>query len=114
PLPAESVDVVLLCYVLHHAQDVRGVLQQIKRVLRTGGHVVIYEDIPLSWWDKAVCFIHNCQWQDATGPCEFRVDSEWRGLFNAFGLQVISTRRLSRSRNFAHPVRRALFVLRRL
>src|SRR5436190_6502734 len=65
PLPDESVDVVLLCYVLHHAQDVRGVLQQIKRVLRTGGHVVIYEDIPLSWWDKAVCFIHNCQWQDA-------------------------------------------------
>jgi SAM-dependent methyltransferase len=113
PLMDGSVDVVLLCYVLHHAQDVSGLLQEIKRVLRAGGYVVIYEDIPQCWWDRAVCFIHNHQWQERTGPCEFRLESEWRALFNSLGFKVIGARPLSRSRNFTHPVSRALFVLRR-
>jgi len=54
PAPDKSFDAVLLCYVLHHAQDVSVVLKETRRVLRDGGLVVIYEDIPSTWWAK-VC-----------------------------------------------------------
>jgi SAM-dependent methyltransferase len=112
PLMDDSVDAVLLCYVLHHAQDVSVVLKEVRRVLRAGGVAVIYEDIPLTLWDKGVCWIHNRQWRGRTGPCRFRHEHEWRTMFSSFNFQVVIERRLSRGRNLTHPVARRLFVLR--
>jgi len=112
PLPDNSVDAVLLCYVLHHAQDVHAVLKEVRRVLRAGGQVIIYEDIPQTCWDKGVCWIHNRQWRDRTGACTFRTGYEWRRLFNCFGFEVAAERRLARARNFAHPVSRRFYCLR--
>ena len=111
PALDDSLDAVLLCYVLHHAQDVSVVLKETRRVLRHNGLAVIYEDIPRSWWDKVVCWIHNRQWRARTGPCTFRRAPEWRAIFNSFGFEVVSERRLSRWRNFTHPVDRRLYML---
>jgi ubiquinone/menaquinone biosynthesis C-methylase UbiE len=113
PLPDRSVDAVLLCYVLHHAQDPVIVMSELRRVLSPAGQAIIYEDIPASWWDRVVCWTHNLKWCKRTGPCTFRKESEWRVLFNSVGFEIVSERLLSRSRNLAHPVRRAFFVLRR-
>src|SRR3954447_5541348 len=52
PIADRSVDSVLLCYVLHHAQDVGVILDEVMRVLRENGTVVVYEDTPEIWWDK--------------------------------------------------------------
>jgi ubiquinone/menaquinone biosynthesis C-methylase UbiE len=113
PVHEDSVDAVLFCYVLHHAQDVHVVLNEMQRVLRDGGLAVIYEDIPRSWWDKGVCWIHNQRWRGRTGPCSFRRESEWRSLFESFGFEIVSERPLSRWRNLTHPVGRRLYVLRK-
>jgi ubiquinone/menaquinone biosynthesis C-methylase UbiE len=112
--PAEnnSFDAVLLCYVLHHTQEVGVMFEEIHRVLRSGGRAIIYEDIPATWWDRFVCSIHNKQWKDRTGACTFRDESEWRRLFEDFGFEVSSERQLSRLRNLTHPVRRRFYVLR--
>jgi len=112
PVIDNSFDAVLLCYVLHHAQDVRIVLNEMRRVLREDGLVVIYEDIPRSRWDRGVCWIHNRQWRGRTGPCTFRNESEWRALFDSFGFETVSERRLSRWRNLTHPVCRRFYVLK--
>jgi SAM-dependent methyltransferase len=112
PLIDDSVDAVLLCYVLHHVQDISVVLNEVRRVLRTGGVAVVYEDIPLSLWDKGVCWIHNQQWRRRTGPCKFRREHEWRMMLSSFDLEIVIERRLSRWRNLTHPVARRLFVLR--
>jgi len=112
PLMDDSLDAVLLCYVLHHAHDVRVVLNEIRRVLRDGGLAVIYEDIPGSWWDRGACWIHNQLWRGRTGACTFRRESEWRALFESIGFEIVSERRLSRWRNLTHPVRRRFYVLR--
>ncbi len=112
PMADNSVDAVLLCYVLHHAQDVRIVLDEVRRVLRAGGTAIIYEDIPETWWDKGVCWIHNRQWRQRTGPCTFRVELVWKDVFSELGFEIVSNRRLSRWRNFAHPVQRVSFLLR--
>lgn len=112
PASDGSFDAVTLCYVLHHAQDVRVVLNEMRRVLRDGGLAVVYEDIPQAWWDKGVCWIHNLQWKNRTGPCTFRLGSDWRSLFESFGFELMSERPLSRWRNLTHPVARRFYVLR--
>lgn len=112
PLAEQSVDAVLLCYVLHHAQDVSTLLREIKRVLRPTGLAVIYEDIPDSLWDQFICWTHNLKWRRRTGTCTFRDESEWQEVFEAGGFAVIRGRRLSRLRNLTHPVRRSFYQLR--
>jgi len=110
PMADNSVDAVLFCYVLHHAQDIHAMLNEARRVLRGGGQVVIYEDIPQTWWDKGVCWFHDRRWRDRTGPCMFLVEVEWRALLNGSGFEVCTERPLSRARNLTHPVERRLFV----
>lgn len=112
PVRDQSFDAVLLCYVLHHAQDARLVLNEVSRVLRDGGLAIIYEDIPLLWWDRAVCWTHDRQWRGRTGPCRFQREHGWRKTFALAGFEIVSERSLSRWRNLAHPVARRFFVLR--
>src|SRR6185436_12503587 len=69
PVNDNEFDAVLLCYVLHHAQDPRLVLNEVSRALRPRGLVIIYEDIPERTFDRLVCWIHNRQWRGRTGPC---------------------------------------------
>ena len=112
PVRDQSFDAVLLCYVLHHAQDPRLVLNEVSRVLRDGGLAIIYEDIPALWWDRAVCWTHDRQWRSRTGPCAFQMPHDWRRTFSLAGFEIVSERALSRWRNLAHPVSRRFFVLR--
>ena len=112
PIDHNSVDSVLLCYVLHHAQDVGIVLKELRRVLSLGGLAIVYEDIPSMWWDRLVCWTHDLKWRKRTGRCTFRRESEWRTVFYSAGFKIISERALSRWRNLAHPVRRRLYVLK--
>jgi SAM-dependent methyltransferase len=112
PVADAAFDAVLLCYVLHHAQDQPSFLREVRRVLRDGGLVVIYEDIPEAAWDAVVCRAHDRVWRVRTGPCTFRLWKGWRSVFTSAGFKVLSERRLSRWRNFTHPVRRGLYVLR--
>jgi ubiquinone/menaquinone biosynthesis C-methylase UbiE len=112
PLKDRSFDAVLLCYVLHHAQDCGLVLSEISRVLKPGGLVFVYEDIPSGFWNKAVCWTHDRKWRHRTGPCTFRPERAWRWLFNRADFEILIERPLSRWRNFAHPVSRRLYVLR--
>jgi len=112
PVQDETFDAVLLCYVLHHAQDASLVLNEVTRVLKEGGQAIIYEDIPDRWLDRVACWIHNQQWATRTGTCTFRLGSQWRQLFCSIGFEVVYERELSRWRNVAHPVSRRFFVLK--
>jgi len=112
PVKDQSFDAVLLCYVLHHAQNAILVLNEVSRVLREGGVAIIYEDIPSLWWDRMVCWTHNRQWRARTGPCTFRLEQGWRKTFTVAGFEIVSERPLSRWRNLAHPVARRFYVIR--
>jgi ubiquinone/menaquinone biosynthesis C-methylase UbiE len=111
PVADGAVDSAILCYVLHHAENVEALLSELRRVLSNGGLVVIYEDIPRTRWDRLVCLTHDRKWRARTGPCTFRSAGEWRRVFNAAGFKVLGERQLSRWRNLAHPVSRRLFLL---
>ncbi len=112
PLRDKTFDAVILCYVLHHAQDAVLVLHEVARVLRQDGLAIIYEDIPCGWLDRAACWLHNQQWHKRTGACTFRLETEWCQLFSLVGFELVYEKQLSRWRNIAHPVSRRFFVLR--
>ena len=112
PVEKESVDAALLCYVLHHTQDLQTVLSELRRVLRRGGMAIIYEDIPDSAWDRMLCSIHDLKWRKRTGPCTFRTRTEWQRVFNLYGFEVVTERSLSRWRNLAYPVKRRCYVVK--
>jgi ubiquinone/menaquinone biosynthesis C-methylase UbiE len=52
PFDDASFDVVLLVFVLHHAQDPRAVLAEAERVSRR--QVVVVEDVNATAWDRLV------------------------------------------------------------
>ncbi len=112
PLENDSVDAVLLCYVLHHAQDVCALIEELRRVLRPHGVAIIYEDIPETAWDRFICWTHNLQWRKRAGECTFRTEFDWRTLFELSGFEVVCDRQLSRLRNLMHPVCRRSYLLR--
>jgi ubiquinone/menaquinone biosynthesis C-methylase UbiE len=111
PYDDAAVDVVLFCYVLHHARDAVALLNDARRVLAAGGRIVIYEDSPGTWFDRFMCWRHDRKWRPRTGPCTFRLDGEWRALFERLGFRVACGRALSRWRDPGHPVARLFFVL---
>lgn len=111
PSSDASFDVIVLAYVLHHAQDIHSLLEEMKRVLRPGGVAIIYEDLPETLWDRFICWTHDLKWRKRTGACTFRYEEEWRDLFTQFDFYVINQRRLSRGRNLTHPVARQFFEL---
>ncbi len=113
PVPDRSFDAVLLCYVLHHAQDLPAILSELRRTLRDGGLVVVYEDVPERAWDRLFCALHNRKWRSRTGPCTFLQAQDWGEVFNLGGFEILKTRQLSRWRNISHPVSRRLYVLQR-
>lgn len=112
PVEDQSLDALLFCYVLHHAQSLETLLSEVRRSLRTGGKVLVYEDMPEKWCDRIVCGIHNRKWRRRTGPCTFRTEVGWRRAFESAGFEIVTTRALSRWRNFAHPVSRRFFLMR--
>ena len=108
------LDAVCFSFVLHHARNFTGLLREAMRVVRPGGRILVYEDIPERWHDRALCLWHERQWHMRTGACTFLQSESWIDLFQALGLRVAHRRVLSLSEgNPMHPVQGALFVLER-
>jgi ubiquinone/menaquinone biosynthesis C-methylase UbiE len=112
PVTDGSFDSVLLCYVLHHTQDLSTILNEVSRVLSKDGVVVVYEDIPQTWWDRIPLWAHNRKWQSRTGPCTFRSEPEWRSVFSSYGFEIVAENPLSRWSFLFHPVAHIQYVLR--
>lgn len=58
--PDEQFDAAFISGVLHHLsdQDAIAVLQEAARVLRPGGRLLIWEDIPAAWWNPVGHIVH--------------------------------------------------------
>jgi ubiquinone/menaquinone biosynthesis C-methylase UbiE len=112
PVSDGAFDSVLLSYVLHHTQDIGLVMKEVSRVLSKNGTVVVYEDIPKSWWDRFPLWAHDRKWRGRTGACTFRTEPEWRTVFESFGFEIVAENPLSRWNFLFHPVNHMQYVLK--
>jgi SAM-dependent methyltransferase len=61
PFADGEFDACMISGVLHHLDDAAAdcVLGQAQRVIRSGGRIVIWEDIPAPWWNVVGQIIHR-------------------------------------------------------
>jgi len=91
PVDPKSFDVVLLLYVLHHAQDETVVLEEARRVCKDRGSVIIAEDMVDGIWNRFLTLglhvwlklVAKMGWDG-----EFRPIPEWQGRFYKAGFNV--------------------------
>ena len=111
PLADHSVDVSLLIFVLHHAEDAAALLREAARVSRTA--VLVVEDTPRNMFDRRWGEMHIRNFNRRHGipwTGRIRTESEWKQLFRFAGLPLVSSGRLTRFERLP-PVARTAFVL---
>lgn len=86
PLPASSVDTVIMHQVLHFAQEPNRVIAEVARVLRPGGHLLIVDFAPHDQEDLRSLAAH--------ARLGFS-DSQMRGWFAATGMLLEACQSLS-------------------
>jgi ubiquinone/menaquinone biosynthesis C-methylase UbiE len=88
PFADDSFDVVLLIFVLHHAEDARAVLAEARRVSRNG--VIVFEDVTSGFWDRAVFrgFHRWLAWSERISyPFREWRPSQWTELAASLGMR---------------------------
>lgn len=113
PFPAESFDVSLLIFTLHHCSDPLRILKEAKRV--TKEKIIILEDIPTSWLNK----IFLCFWDVIANlpslikpPGEnisfnFKIISQWQKIFKDLNFKIISQKNFQTNKLIHH----SLFII---
>lgn len=105
-----SFDTALISYVLHHTENPKEILEQVKRIAKK--NIIIYEDLYEGFWGKIYCNIHgkafNSCVQKNNITAKFFSEKEWEDNFSDLGLKVVFKKEKPYPLN---PVRRMLFVL---
>ena len=110
PAAANSTDLVLFNYVLHHAaDDTIPLLKEARRVVKPDGRVVVVEDLRAD--DAAGLRHQDSEHKGCPQRCVFRTDNEWRAIFRRLGLRVESTAAPPRDCIPHYKVDRALYVI---
>jgi len=114
PFPENYFDGVLISFVLHHAKDPISLLKEAKRV---GKFLILFEDVPENFFQKIFCWIHFITWNLFFGKTEkffFLKTKEWQKIFKNLGLELILKKEIKFKYHFLHPVRKKMFVLKKL
>lgn len=110
PFPDNYFDVVLSAYVLHHIDDQRSVLKEIKRVVKD--KIIIFEDVPNGIIPRFISKLHGISFarffQNNKEKGKFLNDQGWKKVFKDLGLKLIFEKKAS---SFFDPVKKKVFVL---
>lgn len=111
PFADKSIDITLLIFVLHHAEDAAALLREAARVARTA--VFVVEDTPRTMLDRRWGEMHIRNFNRRHGipwAGRIRTEREWKQLFRFAGLPLMSSGQLTRFERLP-PVSRTAFVL---
>jgi ubiquinone/menaquinone biosynthesis C-methylase UbiE len=88
PFEDDSFDVVLLIFVLHHAEDAKAVLDEARRVSRKS--VVVFEDVTSNLWDRTMFrgFHKWLAWSEKISyPYREWKPAQWTELASSLGMK---------------------------
>lgn len=107
-------DAVLISYVLHHADEPVRLLKEAKRVVKTGGRVIVFEDLYQGILAKIICKVHGSTYgflfehHGGKEQINFKNQKQWDEIFRTLGFNQIFAKRVSAR---IHPVEKRMFVL---
>ena len=116
PFGNNEFDIVLISYVLHHADDPARLLAESKRVLKPGGKIIIFEDLYEGFVGKMLCQVHGKSYgalfehHGGTVIINFKNRRQWKTVFEALGLKPVFEKRVSKKIN---PVHKRLYILQK-
>lgn len=111
PFADKSVDVAMMVFVLHHAEDPALLLREASRVARRA--VIVVEDTPRTRFDSMWSRTHIRSFNKRHGipwRGKSRNDWEWRRLFSENAMSVRAAEPLTRTERLP-PVARTVYVL---
>ena len=111
PFRNNRFDNVLLVYVLHHCEDPIAVLKECKRVCKSGGKIIIFEDFGFIWFTYLMDIIANKLHNVAT-PLNFKTEKEWKYIFKDNGLNILKVHNGVEKQWFYPFVEHKMFVLK--
>jgi ubiquinone/menaquinone biosynthesis C-methylase UbiE len=114
PFHDKSIDVAILTFVLHHADDPSELLHEASRVARRA--VIVVEDTPNNALERRWGRMHVHSFKTRHGipwHGHVREEAEWRQIFQFMGMPVQQAERLGRFERVP-PIARMCFVLRPL
>lgn len=114
PFKDNSFDAVLISYVLHHADEPVRLLKEAKRVAKSGGRVIVFEDLYQGILAKIICQVHGSTYgflfehHGGKEKTNFKSRRQWEEIFSTLGYKQIFAKRVSAR---IHPVEKRMFVL---
>jgi len=87
PLPNEYFDIIVASFSFHHFRDQDKCLEEMKRVLKPSGKLIIFESNPLTRRGKALMLIENLF---HTGAKFYEPDQLRKKLEEEYDLEMIS------------------------
>lgn len=96
PFEDDSFDVVLLIFVLHHAEDAKACLEEARRVARKS--VVVFEDVTTGFWDRFMFrnFHRWLAWSKISYPYREWRPAQWTELAQSLDLTQAAAMPLGR------------------
>ena len=104
PFKDNSFDIVLILFVLHHAEEPAQVLKEAKRICRRS--VIVFEDYIESWHDLLHFRIFHdlLEWYTALAAPQHELNMEqWSQLAKETGFKEMCKKRVKRSMGIISP-----------
>lgn len=113
PFCCDAFTVTICCFVLHHTQYQKELLDEMKRV--TKSNIIILEDVNETIGDYFLLWIHKFYSgiRYKSHRVKFRSNNEWRDLFKKCGFFVKQEEKIEKTREITYPVSRRVYVLRK-
>jgi len=90
PFDDKSIDASMVIYVLHHCQDIEGMLQELKRVSKK--KIIIIEEVYKNSLGRFILNLHDCGnillSTKMDLPCNFMTLEKWMEIFTKLNLTV--------------------------
>lgn len=113
PFEDNKFTVTICSFVLHHANNPRRLLQEIKRV--TQSTIIIFEDVPQTFFDMILEFLHKFPsiFRYQSPRVHLKSDNEWRLLFQNIELTLKKAQTIKRTRDPMYPISRQVYFLKK-
>jgi len=111
PFCCDAFTVTICCFVLHHTQYQKELLNEMKRV--TKSKIIIFEDVTENVTDQFLVFLHKLYsgFRYDSFNTRFRDNNGWKSLFAKCGLLVEKELSIEKSREITYPVSRRGYLM---